>query len=247
MGRKETTLFSGSLAPLCAESNFQNETFGAGGGYNIIKAKAASVKGEHLYYNSVDFGGTINLSGRDKITVEVRLHSDIFANGTYTDATNSYMSVDAVEGIGLQYVTPSIKVITIGAGEGSFRHTLGDNVTGISLLHMGTNTIASPVWQSVRLYSDRYDVNDDYNTLLGNRKRQMPGSTSDSRGQCFNILSREVDKCRVELDLNPTQVSASENVIVYRQYETGRKLVAKASAKKQKHTRKAIAKVQKRA
>jgi hypothetical protein len=244
-GGRETTLFSGSLLPLHMESNFTNNSFGTSYSYTDLVLKTASVKGERIYAASVNLGGVINLSGSDKISVEVRTHSDVFSPGD-SDEGASYMNVSAVEGIGLQYVTPTIKTVTIGSGEGNFRHTIGDNCTGLTLVHTGGDSTTTPIYKSVRIYSDRYDLNDDYYNLVANRTRQMPGLSQD-RGNTFCILAQEVDKARIELDLESDNVEASENYVVYRQYETGRKLVSRASAKKQKHTRKAIAKVQKRA
>jgi hypothetical protein len=251
-GGKETTLFSGQLLPLVLESSFAESEWAnadpnaSAVAYHELVAAASGVKTEQLHTYGIDLGGIINLRGTDKLLLEIRVNSTAF--GSTVDSSLSYFDVDSIEGIGLQYTTPQINQVAIGNGESTFRHAMGENVTSVTFINTDKAgiTSANKVINNVRLFSDRFDINDDYHQLLNKRCAQLPTrAEADSRAQSFLLFGGECDKARIEFDLNSSNVNTSENYVIYRSYETGRSLVSKAQMRAEKHHAKRMKKVAK--
>lgn len=250
--KKETTLFSGQLLPLLMESSFlESEWNGVSSTTgtkkdHVMVAGATGVKNHRLMTGGIDFGGIINLRDDDKILLEVRVSSDAFASTV--DTSLSHLDVDSIEGIGLQYSTPVIHLISIGNGEGNFRHQLGDNTTSVMFLNTDKSGVlkADSVVSAYRLYSDRFDINDDYFQLLNKRVSTFVSyEEANDRSQSFMIFSGEVDKCRLELDLQAANVNVSKNYVAYRTFNTGRAIVSKARRREEKHVAHRIKKIAK--
>tara|TARA_B110000902_G_scaffold57447_1_gene67210 strand:- start:247 stop:1149 length:903 start_codon:yes stop_codon:yes gene_type:complete len=244
-GGTETTLCSGSLLPLVMASGFKNGHFlsaqGVAGLTTLVPTAGSMAT---LQPTSIDFGGVINLRGNDKMTVEVRCNTGFCTANQ--NAGSSNMTVSAVEGIGLQWVTPKIQYQTIGNGESNFRQNIGDNVVSIHYINTSitTDTATAQPITNIRLFSDRYNVNDSNNQLISKRGAQFE-TTGDSglRKSSFEILDREVDDCRVELDLNPNNVATGVNYVVWRTFSTGLGQVKRAKKSRSKHQAKAMGKV----
>lgn len=237
---KEITIFSGQLQPLAMESAFfDSEWDNCNPFFKTVYSKGAN---GFLQIASVDLGGIINLRDDDKIVLEVRVQGDAIKGFD----NSSYLDCDVVEGIGLQYTTPQITSQAVGNGESKYQHSVGDNTTAVTFINSDINSVdesTSPI-VTARLYSDRYDVNDDWSDLVQKRVKQLTtNAQQDTRGASFSILNSPVDKCRVEFDLNPSQVNTSENYVIYRTFSTCATLVGKAKRRASKHMAKHKAKV----
>lgn len=241
-GGKETTIFSGSLKPLAMASTFLTSSWPyANGTASIVLSTGATATS--LQPVSIDFGGVINLKEGDKMTVEARVNTGFV--GTNQNASTSNLTVSALEGIGLQWVTPKIQYQTIGQGESNFRQNIGDNCTSIHYVNTDTTsdvTSAQPI-SNLRLFSDRYNVNDSNSQLLSKKYLQFNGAYLVARFNNYQILTQEVDDCRLELDLVPANVSTGQNYIVWRTFETSEKQVTKAKKSRSKHVAKALGKL----
>lgn len=248
---QETTLFSGQLLPLVLESSFAESEW-SNADYlgtttpHTLLAHASGVKPIELHTFGIDLGGIINLRGKDKILLEVRVNNNAFSGKA--DTSLSYFDIDTIEGIGLQYTIPTIHQISVGNGESTFRHAMGENVTGITFINTDKSgvTEANKVINNVRLFSDRFDINDDYFALLNKRVAQLPTrAQSDARHQSFLLFGGECDKARIEFDFNASNVNTSKNYVVYRSYQTGRTMITKAQMRAEKHHSKRMMKVAK--
>lgn len=247
-GGSETTICSGSLLPLVMASGFKTTQFSCANstsGLTILGGSGATLSS--LQPTSIDFGGVINLRGSDKMTVEVRCNTGfVSATATKRQNTSSNMTISALEGIGLQWVTPKIQYQTIGNGESNFRQNIGDNCTSIHFINTNitsTSSVNQPI-SNLRLFSDRFNVNDSNNQLLSKRSSQFAtvGAVAN-RFSSFEVLDREVDDCRVELDLVPANVLTGENYVVWRTFETGTSQVKRAKSSRAKHQAKSMRKI----
>jgi len=243
-GGKETTIASGSLQPLAMASGFQNSSWIQSFGLSPVPLLAGGT-GSSFQTGMINFGGTINLRGNDKMTVEVRCNSGFLPNST-SNVNASTLVVAGVEGIGLQWVTPKIQYQTIGNNESNFRQNIGDNCTSLHYVNIAESSNLSAVQpiSNLRIFSDRYNVNDSLTNLLSKRTQQFQSlSESNSRCSNFQLINQEVDDCRVELDLVPAQVTTGENYVVWSTFDTGEKQVQRAKRSKAKHTAKAMRKL----
>ncbi len=246
---RSTTICATTVKPLAQHLNFlqsgwdycanQQQAFhysGSGGDAGSIYVANARL----------DFGCVINLRGDDSLVVEVRVQNDCI-NTQYT--TDSYIEVDAMEGVGLQYTTPQFHTFAINGGESKFSHSIGDNCTAISLQNISTSPTTlytdSP-WQNARVFSDRYNVNDDFGQLWSKRTSlfQTDAVTSE-RKQSFVLSTETTDNTQVQLDLFPSNNTTNENYLCYSTFFTNKKLVSKASSRAEKHAKKSVEKVMK--
>jgi hypothetical protein len=242
-GGKETTIASGSLQPLAMASGFQNASWIQSFGLSATALLAGST-GSSFQSGMINFGGTINLRGNDKLTVEVRCNTGFLPANSNTSTSN--LVVAGVEGIGLQWVTPKIQYQTIGNGESNFRQNIGDNCTSlhyVNIAEVSNLTAVQPI-SNLRIFSDRYNVNDSLTNLLSKRTQQFQTMGEASlRCSNFQLINQEVDDCRVELDLVSAQVTTGENYVVWSTFDTGEKQVQRAKRSKAKHTAKAMRKL----
>lgn len=240
---KETTVASGALKPLAMASGFGTGTFRYASGTDAIPLLSGST-GTSFQPCFLDFGGVINLRGNDKLTVECRVNTGFCPANTNLSATSIVAS--AVEGIGLQWVTPKIQYQTIGNGESSFRQNIGDNCTSVHFINTGetSNLTAVQPLSNVRIFSDRYNTNDSLTNLLSKRAFSFQyDSVAEMYNGSFELVSEEVDDCRVELDLASAQVTSGHNFVVWSTFDTGENQVKRAKISRAKHQAKAMRKL----
>jgi len=250
-GGKSYTLVSDNLRTICAFSNYFNPMFLTAllftAGKRTIVAKATAVY-ENLYIPLYfDFGGVINLKGSDTLSVELNL-----TNGA-TNATNvnsnSTMNFDFEQGIGYEFGTPYTESAVIQASQNSFSQSLGDNIGDIVLLQLDKTDYlaASQVLLSMSMKSDKYSPNKDYGELITDQAGDFEtDATAATRLQSF-CLYRKVEQalngCSVELTLNGNNVTANNNILVWRRYYTDMSLVKIASRRADKHANEFVQKL----
>lgn len=235
---KEVTLFSLDLKTLIMESVWGSNAWSyilpGAAGVNI------SIGGtNYLLPAVVQLGGILNLRGNDKLVLTIGVNNDAFDATT----TNPYISVDSIQGIGLQFEIPTINAISIMTAESQVKQSLGDNVTSIMLV---SNSISDLIVKNCRIYSDRYNSNEDVNVLKLKRIHAL-GSIENAevikRYSNFKFIEEEVDQCRIEMELDPTLVAVGANYLVYRQYITDAEMINLAVSRKKDHDRYAVKKV----
>jgi len=246
----KTTIYSGPLGLAHEESNW----LGLKWNYvrtltrdsHVLLAHGAANKPINLIPLYIDFGTVINLDGDDYLTVDVRTETTMMPASSVADPATSYVVVDGLEGIGLQYITPKITVETIQAAEGTWKRNLGDNVMSCIFINKDKNTVltADSVISIAALTSDRLNYSDSKLRLIQKRAAMFPNITdSDARGNSFMLIGQEVDKALLSLTLTSANVTAAKNFVVYRSFETNAATVRKAEGKSQKHIRKAVSKI----
>lgn len=192
----------------------------------------------------IPFGQTLNLGEKDVLTVEVTPNPN-----SAPQKGTGYLDCDLTESIGVQFCNPKINVQAIPNGESNYSISLGDNVTNIYLIgnaksaseleeSIGYQAGADQWIQNVRLFSDRYNVTSSKDQLANELFSQFESRESADRRyqyKSFHILDKEVDRCRLQLDLNPKSVTSGQFYIVYTTYEATKRSVMKGLRKTAKH------------
>jgi len=244
---RSTTICATTVKPLAQHLNYMSSgwDYCSNGQTAYTISGSGGSAGDILIANArLDFGSVINLRGDDSLVVEVRVQNDCI-NTNYTTA--SYVEVDVMEGVGLQYTTPQFHTFAINGGESKFSHSIGDNCTAISLQNIDsspTNMYSVSPWQNARVFSDRYNVNDDWGQLWSKRTAFFQtDAEATERHQSFVLSTETTDNTQVQLDLFPANNTTNENYLCYSTFFTNKKLVSKASSRAEKHAKKSVEKV----
>jgi hypothetical protein len=228
---KETTLFSSNVKELALAATYHNSQFS-----HCFGQSEELYTGTEPYPENcslfLPFGQTLNLREEDVVTVEVSAPVQAIRINRI-----GYISVSTNEAIGVQYCNPKVIAQAIPVGESNYSMTLGDNVTNVFLIN--TSDGQNRNWlKQVRIFSDRYNVNNSLDEVVNDVETQFEGRESRVtrvREACYHVLSQEVDKARIQLDLTPESISAGECYIVYTTYTTDRSQFSKGLASEKKH------------
>jgi hypothetical protein len=245
---KEHTIISSNVSEIARAFAINNSTFSNATDTGSIPYGTET----ELSAIYLPFGQVLNVGAEDVLTVEVT------ANPMAKPAKrDGYIAAALLEGVGVQFCNPKINVQAIPNGESQYSITLGDNVTNVFLIGNAANSRAlesSPGYeagtsqwiQNVRLFSDRLNITASRDELAnehfqGYDSQELAASTYAYK--CFHILDKEVDKCRLQLDLNPSSVTSGQFYIVYTTYTSNKKQVLKGLRKEAKHERYDIGKL----
>ena len=99
--------------------------------HDLIVAKTSSVKGKALVPLQLNLSGILNLKGRDRLEVEMQWTQQAASGGVSAD---SYLSIDYIDGVGLEYFTPTIKTYAVQDGQNEWTRSLGNNVQSCHFL-----------------------------------------------------------------------------------------------------------------
>lgn len=240
---KSTQICATTVKPLAQHLNFLNRGYEFSGNGQSSADYDTNI-GSQIGEANLDFGSVINLRGDDSLVCEIRVQSDAI-NSNY-DYPTAYIEADVIEGVGLQYITPKFSTFAINGGESKFSHSLGENVTAVTLQNISSNPTQSyndTPWQNARLFSDRYNVNDDWGQLWSRRNQYFDGYFD--RHQSFVLSLETTDDTQVQLDLFPSNNVTNENYLCFTSYDTSEKLVLDASRRSKKHEAKSIRKIKK--
>lgn len=179
-----------------------------------------------------DFGGVINLIGADEFVLEWQLNDGFW--GSSVNQSSSSIEIDECDDIGEEYFTPVTKVIVIEANQQNPTYSLGDNVIAIVLANYDKATAMAniAVMNSISLNSKTLTKNDTYREVLNKNLNYYSNSTEGAmRVQNFILYQgdEELDNVSLNLNLNPSNVTAAENFILYRAFVTNDWLVTRAS------------------
>ena len=193
----------------------------------VLVAPVTGVGGQYIVPLQIPLGGCLCLTGSDRLDIEVD------ANWASTDTSaNSYTYVEAVEGTGVEYVTPQTRVVTLTQGDSDWSKSLGNNVTGIWFVSAkdsyAQETSANQVISSASLKSDKMSYTRSHTSLVGDRAQQFEANFH--RGQCFRLAyePKGLDSTQLDLIMNGTNVGAGNTFLVVQKYLVNRKQVAKA-------------------
>jgi hypothetical protein len=241
-GGHSHTIAATSVKPLAQHLNYLSNEFRYCANEQMVSDYDGDTK---IGGATLDFGGVINLRGEDSLVVEIRVQSDCV--NTNWSTTASYIEMDGLEGVGLQYTTPIFKTFAINGGESKFSHSIGENTTAVSIQNISsspsTDKAYSP-WQNARLFSDRFNTNDDWGQLWSKRVSLFE-SAQDTRYQSFVISLETTDDTQIQLDLFPLNNQTNENYVCYSQFLTNATIVRDASRRAKKHAEKSIQKIAK--
>lgn len=216
------------------------QTTGSAGG-DIVVTKSASVKGQTLHTLQLNIGGIINLKGSDRLEVELQW-TQAAASGSL-DGT-SYLTIDTIEGIGLEYFTPQVKTYAVQAGQNEWTRGLGNNVQSVHFLNFDkSDTLTTNnVVEVAQFKSDKLNYSKNTQQLIAERNGQSEQNLSRYQSFALYAGAHELDGAAIELRLADSNVTAGNNYIVVRTFKVHKQVVAKARAKSRKHARKTAVK-----
>jgi hypothetical protein len=251
---KAIVLFTESLLVLAIESLFSTGQYDYTQNSNnqdtFIDLDGAANNKLKLVPVAISLGSPINLSGDDELVLDVNVQRAAFSSSNSTDLGVAFVTVDAVEAVGLEYFTPVIKVLAIDGGKSTVQEDLGDNVTKITFINTQTAALDLTAMQIVnyQLASDRLSINDDLQDLLSKRVMTFDSAAlANARKRSFVLYDHpfgtELDKVKVDLQLNASQVTVGKNYLVYRTFLAEPSTVIKAQGKAAKHQQNMVAKI----
>ena len=211
---------------------------------DVLVAKGGSVKGSTVHTLQLNFSGIINLRGSDRLEVEMQWSQQAStATAASLDAT-SYLTIDFIPGIGLEYFTPTIKTYAVQDGQNEWTRGLGNNLQALHFINADkTNTLtANQVVEVCQFKSDKLSYSKNYQQLLAERNGQSEKNLERFQSFALYAGNNELDKAALELRLNDGNVTAGNNYIVVRTFKVQRQVVAKARAKSRRHARKTAVK-----
>lgn len=241
---REKQVVNSNLLILGMESHFQDAGFEflmpASTQKDITKtAHGAAAYNAVQIPVKVDFGAVLNIRDNDELIVDVYVQNGTF--GTDVSQSTSYLEVKPIAGIGLEYVTPEVRVVPIKASENNVQYFAGDNVLSITFVNVNKTSTAEAdlVLSSAKLSSDRISFVKTFYDLMHERAELTEGgiTNSDYRGQSVQIHAGEIDQAQIDLTFTSANVEASKNFLVIRSFEGDRQVYSRAAAREAKHRR----------
>ena len=163
-GGSQMSVVQGNLLSLMKAQYFFDDrydfdagtTAAAASSHDIIVTKNTSpaTKGKALVPLQLNLSGILNLKGRDRLEVEMQWTQQAAANGVSSD---SYLTIDYIVGVGLEYFTPTIKTYAVQDGQNEWTRSLGNNVQSCHFLNLNktTTTLADQVIEVAQFKSDK--------------------------------------------------------------------------------------------
>jgi hypothetical protein len=226
---------------------------------------AADAKALKIRIARLNFGGHTRVGEGDELIAEVTVGSAVYSSAI--DATESSFEFYLNPSIGYEtgvYSTVS-EVVQSNAPKQSFNP--GDNITKLIYLNFDKQTLDTEVLSNVNIQSDRLDVSLTFNQLLGHHLSQygeipmaryatsLPLSGGNAVYRALDYypqsailfdgdkIANELDNLKVEMSFNSANVSASQNFLVWRRYETWPEIIIAAKERENKHINEKIEKI----
>jgi len=217
---KNYVIFNDVLAPLILDSAFLDSGFQNAlqigtfaGSQFVYVAAAASIK-EILYLpGSIILPEIINLSSGDLLTVDVNVPNGALA-ATADPALSSFY-YDVVEGVGMGRSIPYIECKSVRVGSSSDKASFGDNTLTVSFINIDKAgiTSANQVLTLLQIGSDKFNINDDYQEIIGKRSKMFVNATdSNNRHQSFRLFdSAQMNYSGMKVRFNEVNIDATLN------------------------------------
>jgi hypothetical protein len=245
---RERVLMNDTLLPLVIESAYRNGTFAFTQGQGVsdyINLDGAAQNPYKMLPLLIDFGSVINIKGDDQLICELIVNAETFIHPTSQNTVNvdlgaSYIQMDEIEGIGLEYRTPRIITKAISSGESRVTLSLGDNIERLSFINTltsGTYAIQDSPLNAVSLSSDKLQYSDNLVEMIAKRAQrfQSPALSAERNHSFILHEGTELDSVNLDLTFTPAKVLAGENYIVYRAFDTSVALISRAQSRAEKH------------
>lgn len=237
-------LFNENLRDMLALSHLHAPT------YEFVKNPFMFVPTSNAFVNPVFaliplrfwIGGVIDLSGKNagEVILEWSLGNDFF--GTTVDTSASTINIDVIETDAAEYETPITLSHLIEPNQPTPTFGLGDNVREIALFNHDKQTIltADQVLEEIVISSSNgYNRADKFDELLTKSINQY-SDVADAfvRKQNFIVYkdNNDLDDCQVELKFNKANLTAGNNILLFRTFITNDWLRTRAAIKDAKRS-----------
>lgn len=198
-----------------------------------------SVHGETMLSFDIDLGGVLDLHGSDELLVELSCGTGFMSTDVLL--ASSYLELKPIKTLGFESYVPIIRSYSITAGERRKSWDLGNNVRSIHLLNYLYTSHITPAISSCTLSSKKFDETYTFYDLVAsrlvNRLDQGDGSGAtinaiDEFDQCFELIGgSELDGVNLDIQFNPANVTANDNILVVRSAYTDVKTLIEHDAK----------------
>lgn len=209
----------------------------------------AAINGVSILPFDIDFGGTLDIKGTDELLVELTLDGQIFSANI--NPALSFLEIKPRKSVGFERAVPYIRSYGIAAGERRRTFDLGNMVTACYLINLDQLTVVNPVVSSVTLtskqFNETFSLSDLVNTRYSNRPDPGLDPTAsigqhDEFDQCYELFKDvELDAVKVDIQFNPANVIANNNLLVVRSAYTDVKTLIEHDAKVLKEQNEKIA------
>lgn len=235
----EYTIFDDSLDKLVSMMGYFSGDFE--GVRNFLNGTVTSGT-EYAVELNLNLGEIINLQGNDTFTLEVRQN-----NGWSGNTTGSpYITYNIRESIGNSSFIPFWSAQLIQASSSSWAVSPGDNIVQIVLGNTGSanpHTIATQVYQNVRIESDKLDIDESVNDLIGRIYGDFEyASTGAFRYQNFGFgFKVPLNRVNIQTNLKSGNITATNCWIGYCKAIYTQSTLDSHLLRSQKHDRKNLA------
>lgn len=235
-------IFNGNLRDLVAGTNYGKQGFKAFATDIMTFAKPVLVAGvsnkeQFVVPFTIPFDAVINLKGDDRLEYMLAFTTGS-GNTTYVDAT-SFVTIDCIQGVGLEYGTPRFSVDPIAVSSSSYSNTLNENASRIVYLNFDKLSYlsANSTLTNINLNSDKFasNLNTDQITAL-NQSNGGLLTTNYEPFQSTEIYSGlALSNVQLSCVFNSSNITANQNVIFVKYYDTSKWLLDRANMASAKH------------
>ena len=231
-----TVIFNNTLKNLVALSHIESTTWNYLWNTGVVGVSLSVLAGVNtlLIPLRFDLGGPLNLIGDDELEIEWQLAPDQFwLAAANCVAATSYIQLDYTETLDIEWYTPRIESRVIEANQQNVSYTLGDNILKVLLLNYDKTgfTESTAVVNFVKFSADKFSKNDNYRELI-DKAASYYSNVTEFAARIQNWIlysgSDELDNVAIDLNLNPPNVTAAKNFLVWLSFDTSANLVARA-------------------
>ena len=193
--------------------------------------------GLYMIPMTLDLGGWFNLEGRDTIHIETNFNAGFSAN---VNLVSSFLDIREERGQGVEAGVPMIRTESIEANPSRLSFALGDNVEEVMLICTNQAfdfTVASALFSTYSVVSDKKSNNYNYQDMLEKRMRQFEFSNQwQLRGQNWVlILAKEaLHRVNIDIDFVSANIGAGDIYLTVKHFDRNEKNMTRAHHMNQK-------------
>jgi len=214
---KMIPIYNGVFAPVAVDSAKDSSLFpyAKGSQYRIILAAGGSVKEQIVIPMCIKLHEPITLAKDDVLFCKIYFQSAACA--ATVDTATSYLLASAMETFNIERFTPRMDVVSITSGQQNLSMSAPPNLCELTFVNLDKTSILSTDAAIVS-----YNAGDDsgvYQDLLGRRAGMFDNNDNDAiMYQTFPIIPPSFPKkrCQFTINMNPTNITASNNYVVMR-------------------------------
>ena len=242
---KDVVLYNGSLRDWFAYSVYntykwaQILTNGQVTTSRVFLAPAVGVKEIRTIGFETALPGPVTMFGGDSLTFQVNLPTS--AAASTVDTSISYGYIDFLECVGVEEGIPIVNVMTMQGAVASQTVPCGDFVKRIMFLNYNKQSYLSAdrVLTDMSLSSDKFSKSNEITQLIDSSlmiQYPEPASTFEPY-QSYLIYNGNMwlNNSKVDLTFNSTNVTASQNVLIWGQIILSKDTVERAEQRRKRH------------